>query len=165
MMAEKKTGIQPTFLFWLVGLGVLAADQLSKIWVEKVLVSEYGVIQIIPAFFRLVYARNNGIAFGLFQGNNLLIGLLGLAILAAAWKVGHELDWKKRETNLLAGLIIGGAVGNLINRFRLGYVVDFIEFYINAYSWPAFNIADTCISISMVYIFFRLWRLESASSK
>jgi len=107
---------------------------------------------IIGGFFDLVHTRNTGIAFSLFADagpfvKDLLIPLFSLAAVALVvcllWKAGPL----GRRTQLSLVLILSGAAGNLYDRFMYGYVVDFLDFYIGSYHWPAFNVADSCITI------------------
>ncbi len=114
-------------------------------------------IPIIEGFFNLTYVRNPGAAFGM--GANAhdtvrAIFFLALPVLACFWLIW--LVWSTRKTNALLcyaySLIFAGAVGNLIDRFSLNYVVDFLDFYIGQSHFPAFNVADSAISIAAVLI-------------
>jgi signal peptidase II len=107
---------------------------------------------VIPGFFSLVHTRNPGIAFSLFADSgplvrNVLVPLVSIAAVALI----IAMLWGSRNTGAktYAGLalILSGAVGNLYDRAAYGYVVDFLDFYIGAYHWPAFNVADSCITI------------------
>lgn len=130
--------------------GIFLADWASKQWAIAVL-HESPPIQLLP-FLRLVYVENTGIAFGLFAG----YGELGrwLLIASSALLVGvliyYSRQTQSRWERFAALLIIGGAAGNILDRFRFGYVVDFVDVYIAAYHWPAFNVADMAISIGGV---------------
>lgn len=152
----KKSFPRPRILFTVLLLFILLLDQITKhIIVKTIPLGKSRVI--IHGFFNLTYVRNDGIAFGLLQGNNLFMGLIVVAILITGLWWTRKLDWKKFEINLLAALIVGGALGNLVDRWNVGHVIDFLEFHWKTlWSWPAFNIADSCISLSMVYLFFRL---------
>ena len=108
----------------------------------------------ITGFFNLVLTWNNGVSFGLLNNNNELNALL-LSLLALAIVIVLIFWLRKAESRRMAiglGLIIGGALGNVIDRGLHGAVVDFLDFYINAYHWPAFNVADSCISIGAVIL-------------
>ena len=134
--------------FWPVALVILISDQALKLWAEHTLKLGAG-ISILPGFFSLTRVHNTGVAFGMAQGNNLLTGFLAGAILVwAAW-LARGWDWNRRFVQGVAAMVAGGAVGNLIDRARLGYVLDFFDFHYRGWSWPAFNLADACISVGV----------------
>ena len=134
--------------FWPLALAVLISDQALKIWAEQVL--KLGAsVAVIPGFFSLTRVHNTGVAFGMAQGNNLLTGLLAVAILVLAGGLARGWDWNRRFVQLVSAMVAGGAVGNLIDRARLGYVLDFFDFHYRGWSWPAFNIADAGISLGV----------------
>ncbi|MEO6457972.1 MAG: signal peptidase II, partial [Chloroflexia bacterium] len=119
---------------------------------------------IIEGFARLRYTENTGAAFGLFQGwtglLSILAGVVVVAIIVSAQRVGNG----TRTSMLALGLVTGGAIGNLVDRVRLGYVVDFIEVYwarmnLNntVYTFPVFNVADSAISIGVVLLLLTLF--------
>ncbi|MEQ8666970.1 MAG: signal peptidase II [Rhodospirillales bacterium] len=125
-----------------------AADQASKWWVLLDVMNPPRVIEVLP-FFNLVLVWNQGISFGLFQagsgaGKWLLIAVAAVVcavLVAMLRKAGNRL------TVIAVGLIIGGAVGNVIDRVVHGAVVDFFDVHAAGYHWPAFNIADSAIVI------------------
>jgi signal peptidase II len=131
---------------------VVILDQLSKAAVLAFFAGRaLGDRETITSFFNLALTYNRGISFGLFNGSN---GLNALVFsVAAAAIVAVLLYWLSRAGSpLLAvaiGLIIGGAVGNVIDRLRLGAVVDFLDFHIGSLHWPAFNLADSAICIGV----------------
>ena len=131
-----------------VGLGFVVVDQITKFLVEGKM-REGLEVPILPELFSLTRVHNTGVAFGIAQGNNLLTGLLALGILIFAGWMAREWDWRKRWVQVVAGLVAGGAVGNLIDRMRVGYVIDFLDFHYGRWSWPAFNVADAAISIGV----------------
>src|ERR1700727_860782 len=108
--------------FYLSGALVIALDQLTKIWAMLSL-RPLGVVTLVPGFFNLTYVQNTGIAFGMFKGQGLLVGLLVTMIALAAFYYSRDLNWAKWEPNLIGGCLCGGALGNLIDRVRLGFVV------------------------------------------
>jgi signal peptidase II len=131
---------------------VVIIDQLSKAAVLGFFSgSPPGAHEAITPFFNLVLTYNRGISFGLFNtpgGMNVLLFPLLAAII-----VTMLILWLRRvESPFLAvaiGLVIGGAVGNVIDRVRLGAVVDFLDFYLGAWHWPAFNVADSAICLGV----------------
>jgi signal peptidase II len=129
-------------------LVLVAVDQITKFLVEGKM-REGLEVPILSGLFSLTRVHNTGVAFGMAQGNNLLTGLLALGILIFAGWMAREWDWRKRWVQVVAGLVAGGAVGNLIDRMRVGYVIDFLDFHYGRWSWPAFNVADAAISIGV----------------
>ena len=114
-------------------------------------------IEVIPGFLWWTYVQNTGVAFGMAQGQNYLLAGLTVILLAAGLWWARELDWTRREVNLVAALIIAGAVGNLIDRLVYGYVIDFADVLIPVinYPWPVFNVADSVICIAVGWIILR----------
>lgn len=148
-------------------VGLILADQFSK----GVVQSSFTVgesIPVIKGFFSFTYVRNPGAAFGFLGTMHEAIRkpiLLGLPVVACIWLM--VLIWKGRKGHILPilaySLIYAGAVGNLIDRMSLNYVVDFLDFYIGESHFPAFNIADSAISVGGALIVLdaiREWKLE-----
>lgn len=125
---------------------VIALDQLSKYWIAQHF--QPGDAQMITSYFSLVFARNTGAAFSLFADQpGWQRGFFIAVALAASLFILVLLQRKQGGllTRLALGLILGGALGNVIDRVTLGYVIDFLWFHIHQYAWPAFNIADSAI--------------------
>ena len=131
-----------------VAVAVVAVDQLSKWWIVARLMQPPQVFPLTP-FFNVVLTWNRGVSFGLFNQEGAL-STWGLPILALVI-VGFLAAWLlKAETRIVVlgiGGVIGGALGNLIDRVNYGAVVDFLDFYVAGYHWPAFNVADAAISV------------------
>lgn len=121
----------------------LAIDQLSKL---LVLASADKLSLGVPVFpgFNLVYLRNDGVSFGMFGGSAPWL-LVALALLICCWLMAVMLRTRNRIEAAGYGLVIGGALGNVVDRLRHGAVTDFLDFYVGAWHWPAFNLADTFI--------------------
>lgn len=144
----------------LIGM-ILILDQASKIWVSKNIPHGMGRT-VIPGFFNLTHVRNRGAIFGFFSqsGSPVIHVLLAVAsLLALGLVVFYFIRVPAREKllKITLALILGGALGNQIDRILRGYVVDFLEVYVKSFHWPSFNVADSCISIGavlLVYIFF-----------
>ncbi len=136
----------------LIAVLVIVADRLSKLWVAKHLALGKAIV-VIPKVFRITHVLNTGAAFSLFEGSRspatvrwVLIGFsifAALVVLAVIAKTGRR--WSMQL--LALSLILGGAVGNLYDRIRLQYVIDFLEVHIVHYHWPDFNVADSCIVV------------------
>jgi signal peptidase II len=134
-----------------LGLGLafatIALDQLTKWWIVNFVMNPPNVIEVTP-FFNLVLGLNRGVSFGMFSSDsNLsrwLLTALALAIVCAlaVWLWRAEKPWLA----VALGLIIGGAIGNVIDRVMVGAVVDFLDFHAADYHWPAFNVADMGIT-------------------
>jgi signal peptidase II len=132
---------------------VLLADQLTKALAARLL-PPHEPLKILPGLFSLTLVHNTGVAFGLGAGRvsalrGLLLALLSLAAIALLLRYASQAPPGRRGLQLALGLIIGGALGNIADRLRLGYVVDFLDFHWRAFAWPTFNLADTCISVGM----------------
>jgi signal peptidase II len=139
----------------LLAAAILVVDQWSKAVILNLHGPMPGLIAEITSFFNLVMVWNHGVSFGLFdehQGEKalLLVAVTGAITLAL-------FVWLMRcQSRLLAigiGLVIGGAIGNIIDRLRFGAVVDFLDFHAYGYHWPAFNVADASIFIGVVLLF------------
>ncbi|MFQ5533007.1 MAG: signal peptidase II [Candidatus Methylomirabilales bacterium] len=146
--------------FYGIAVTITLLDQVSKFCVQRTL--QLGqVIPVIPSFFNLTYVLNPGAAFGfLSDAPAALRGpfFTGISILAAVFIIYYRSA--HRQMNLLSSLalslILGGALGNLVDRFRLGMVVDFLDFYYAGYHWPAFNVADSAITVGVALMVFEL---------
>jgi len=148
-------------LFWFVLLIVLIVfcDQASKLWLARHF-SLYESWPVIPGFLSLTYLTNTGAAFGLLAGHPawwrqvFFVGVT-VAALVVIVVMHHRLRKRSGLYTLGFGLIAGGALGNLIDRIRLGSVVDFLDVYVGSHHWPAFNVADSAIStgVCLVLIF------------
>ena len=136
-----------------IALLVMLLDQASK-WVilTKVMVPPH-VIEVLP-FFNLVLTFNHGVSFGLFSGEADWQPYL-LSALAVAISIGLFVWLAKQPSRHLAiavGLIVGGAIGNVVDRLRISAVVDFLDFHWAGWHWPAFNLADSAITLGVISI-------------
>ena len=113
---------------------------------------------VIGDFFRITLVRNAGAAFGLFQGGRAFFIAASIVAIIFIVYVGLRLprsDWQRR---LLLGLILGGAIGNLIDRVYAGQVIDFLDVGIGVHRWPVFNVADMGVSVGAVFLLIYLMR-------
>lgn len=136
---------------------VLILDQISKYWVLEVIhLPEIGGIDVWP-FFRLTFVGNVGVSMGMLQaGSDLARWLLTLATAGIALAVALWLRREKQPVDIAAlGLVLGGALGNIIDRARFGYVVDFLHFFWGEYSFWVFNLADAAITLGVLLLMGR----------
>ena len=142
----------------ILGLMVVLLDQATKLWVRATFVYGGDSHVVIPGCFNLVYARNEGAAWGLFGGQMPVLILLSIAVLILLAIYHRKVLNPTWDHRLAFGLMIGGICGNLIDRVRLGWVTDFLDFYVGAYHWPSFNVADSAICIAVgLYMLSSLW--------
>jgi signal peptidase II len=136
--------------------GIIIVDQVSKFYIQQTLELHQSFV-IIDGFFNLTYIRNPGAAFGILadHGNGIRtlfltgVGFLAVLLLAFYFNRSPEEAW---VSHLSFALILGGAFGNLLDRIRLGEVVDFLDFYLGKFHWPAFNVADSSISVGLTLL-------------
>lgn len=131
---------------------VLAIDQVTKAWVLRTWPEPYtGEISIIDGWLALTYVQNTGVAFGLFGGISPFFTITSLLIVAAAlyWYLTHR-PAPQHWFAICLGLIVGGAIGNVIDRVRFGYVVDFVKTFDGRF--PVFNVADSCIVVGVAAV-------------
>ena len=133
---------------YIVSLLVVILDRITKIVVENLLDGK--VIDVIKNFFYLTFVKNEGAAFSILENKVFLLSILGvLALVALIYIIT-----KYNKNNIGYFFLIGGLIGNLIDRIFLGYVIDFIGFNIFSYSFPIFNIADIFIVLGAIFIIF-----------
>ena len=149
-----------------------AAVILLDLWTKSLVLARiqlHEAIPVIPNFFQLVHVRNTGAAFGL--GANASSKLVPILLNAGAIAVFcvvvvYALRTAVTDRLLQTGLhlILGGAIGNLLDRFRFGYVVDFLDVYVGRHHWPAFNVADSAICIGIALLFFDMRKKPEAEA-
>ena len=144
-------------LYVLILAVVLGFDQLSKYLIVSSM-NLYDAHQVIPGFFNLVYVTNKGAAFSMLASvESPLRHYFFVSVNSAAFLGLSFAAWKMAGQHLLYrvsfALISAGAVGNLIDRLRVGAVIDFLDFYIGDYHWPAFNVADSSICVGVAVLF------------
>ncbi len=132
---------------------VLLLDQWTK-WLILNTVDLYHSITVIPGFFNIVHVQNPGGAFGIFAGETgmiraILFGVIAMIAVVLVCYLHYRTPKEYRLLTVGFGLIFSGAIGNLIDRVRFGKVIDFIDIYLGAYHWPAFNVADSAITVGM----------------
>jgi len=139
--------------FLVILLLVVCGDQLSKQWILKYF-ALYDSMVIVPGLFNLTFLRNTGAAFGMFAGHPVwwrqffFIGVASIALVVIIC-MQRRLGRQNILYSYSLALIGGGAVGNLIDRIRYGSVIDFLDVYLGTHHWPAFNVADSAITIGV----------------
>lgn len=146
--------------FYGIALGITVADQISKVIIQQTLLPGQ-VVPVIPSFFNLTYVLNPGAAFGFLAGAPAAIRapfFMAISLLAVLFIIYYRS--RHRGMGFLPALglafILGGALGNLIDRLRLGMVVDFLDLYYGAVHWPAFNLADSAITVGVALMVFEI---------
>jgi signal peptidase II len=140
-----------------LSLVIIVADAWSK-WLVSTRIDLHESIPLIPDFLQLVHVRNTGAAFGIGANADsrivpllLNLGAIGVFFVVVAYAFRAAVTDRMLQTGL--HLILGGAIGNLIDRFRLGYVVDFVDVFVKSHHWPAFNVADSAICAGIALLF------------
>jgi signal peptidase II len=153
-------------LAFAVAFGIFLADQLSK-WlvVGPLALQQVGQIELLP-IFNLTWTENRGISLGLLTaegelGRWLLVGMTALIAAGVAWWITHE---HKRGDQIALGMVLGGALGNILDRIRYGYVVDFADLHFGAWRpFLVFNVADAAISIGVIILLLRAFVARNAA--
>jgi signal peptidase II len=136
---------------FLISLGVILLDQFTK-WLVNRSITLHDSVVLIPGFLKLTNVQNQGAAFGLFADSTsqwraaslILFSVIAMCIVTLLlWRNSHQITM----TGLALSLILGGAAGNLWDRMMHGHVVDFLDFFVGSYHWPAFNVADSAIVV------------------
>ena len=140
---------------WLLAAIVLAADQVSKGWIARHIPfgatsSSGDAIVMIPHFFYITHVGNPGAAWSMFTGYGTVLGILAAATLIAVFIWRQALGLHNQVVQICFGLLCGGIAGNLIDRMRYGYVIDFIDLHFGSYVYPTFNVADSGICIGVL---------------
>jgi signal peptidase II len=156
------------WILLIVFVCILALDQASKVLIENS-VPLHQAIEVIPGFFAIVHVENRGAAFGMLASLPgagiffVIISLIAIVLIIAYFR------WLKDDEvwiPLCLALVLTGAVGNLIDRFRLGMVVDFLDVHYRGWHWPAFNVADSCITVGVILLALKiLWGEKKETAK
>jgi signal peptidase II len=143
--------------YLILSLAIIVSDAWTK-WLVSSRIDLHESIPLIPDFLQLVHVRNTGAAFGIGANADsqivpwlLNLGAIGVFFVVVAYAFRTAATDRVLQTGL--HLILGGAIGNLIDRFRLGYVVDFVDVFVKSHHWPAFNVADSAICIGIALLF------------
>jgi signal peptidase II len=148
-----------------LSLPLYAVDQLTKQLILR-LINPYEARIIVPDFFSLVNVTNTGAAFGSFRGNNVFFIVISIIALVVVVTLLVRPRTPDRLRDLSLALLLAGILGNLTDRLLYGHVIDFLLFNLHiryADPWPAFNVADSCISIAVVlFVIHSFWKQKSA---
>jgi signal peptidase II len=137
-------------LFVALAAAVISVDQLTKAWIVAN-VDPTRPVFLIGENVRLVVSHNTGALFGMFRDQAPVFAIVSIGVIALiAWYHGHA--GRSTYLTIALGLLLGGAIGNFIDRFRLGYVVDFVDAGIGSVRWYTFNVADSAISLALVLL-------------
>lgn len=154
-----------TKLSFLSAIFVFIADQASKWSILNVLETSKGEVLEITSFFNLVLVRNTGISFGIFSNGvspTILVCLALIVTFGLIWFIFHN---DTSYYRLPGAIIIGGALGNIVDRIRYGSVVDFLDFHLYQYHWPAFNIADSAVVVGVSALFLLSFLEENRKNR
>lgn len=166
MTTSERAGLK-AWRWLLLSALIVALDQWSKAWASAALAS-VGSIQVFPGL-RWTLAHNPGVAFSMLSDGadwqRALLSVFALSVATMfAWMLTRTAR-HERGTRLAFALVIGGAIGNVIDRLRFGYVIDFIDVYWNRSHWPAFNVADSSICVGALVLLFWGWRHSGAAAR
>jgi signal peptidase II len=154
---------------FLIAALVVLLDRASK-WLVARNIGLHDNLSVVPGFFRLTHVENRGAAFGLFSDSPsdwkvamlILFSLIALVVVSALlWKNSHAMT----TTGVGLALIMGGALGNLWDRLLEGHVVDFLDFSVGGYHWPAFNVADSAIVVGALMLVAEILFAKPAEEK
>jgi signal peptidase II len=141
----------------LLGLAIVLLDQFTKHWIRSTLVYSESR-PLIEGFFNLTYVRNDGAAWNILSGHGIVLILISVAILTLLIVYRKSFLTEQLSHKILMGLMVGGIVGNLIDRIRFGWVTDFLDFQFGSYHYPSFNVADSAICIAVgLYILLNVF--------
>ena len=149
-----------TYRFWIAALAALGLDQYTKHVVLTTLVLPNASVVAIPHILWWTYVQNTHGAFGLFGSSPILLVGMALAVLAIFWFAFHEAAAKSILVQIAFGGIVGGAIGNIVDRFHYRFVVDFIDLR----WWPVFNVADSCITVGVALLILQSLRREKTTA-
>ena len=163
-------GILTHIRFFIILILVLIADQVTKLYIIYNIVpgtyDEPDSIVVVKDFFYIVHVHNTGEAWSIFNKSTYLLSILGIIALACIFIFRKQLELKKYSMQYTFGFLSGGILGNVLDRLYYGYVIDFIDIHLPFYRWPAFNIADSAITIGVfLYLYHHLIATNNHKTK
>ncbi|MBR2676631.1 MAG: signal peptidase II [Solobacterium sp.] len=136
-------------MIWILIILLIVADQATKAMISAS-PEQFGNLEVIHDFFYITYVKNTGAAWSMLAGQRVFLSLLAAAaILVMIFYLNKMLRDNNKLSAFALALMIAGAAGNLIDRLMLGYVRDFLNFYIFGYDFPVFNVADICLTVGV----------------
>ncbi|MBW1649511.1 MAG: signal peptidase II [Deltaproteobacteria bacterium] len=150
----------------IIAVIIIAVDQMTK----RIIINNFSLfesVSVIDGFFNLIYLQNPGGAFSFFAEKsvllrNIIFKILPMIVIFLLFVFYKTVPSSYKFLNFGLSLIISGAIGNLIDRFVFGFVIDFLDFYIKNIHWPAFNVADSAISIGIVMVLISSFTKKSS---
>ena len=141
-------------VFLAVGLTLYVLDQVTKLLIARALGPEADrhSVQIVGDWVRLSYTTNTGAAFGILPSQSTFFALVALIAIPTIWYFNRTLTPRNLLTRICLGALLGGTLGNLTDRLRLGYVVDFVDVGVESVRWPAFNVADSSFVVGIIVL-------------
>ena len=149
---------------FIVSLITIILDQIVKLLISSNMVVNQS-INVINNFFSITFAKNIGAAWSILSGSRILLILISIFVLCMIYFVFIKNNKLKKIEEIIYGLLIGGIIGNLIDRIIYGYVIDYLDFNILGYNYPIFNIADICIVISIISLIIKNSKGEKHDNK
>ncbi|MFM1852244.1 MAG: signal peptidase [Verrucomicrobiota bacterium] len=150
-------------LLLILAIVIFALDQVTKLWIiARLPLGSYGPgewIPVIPGVFHLVHVGNTGAAWSILTGKSTLLAVVAIVTLAAIYWWRRALGLRDRLAQVAFGLLIGGIVGNLVDRIQHQHVVDFLDFHFGSYVYPTFNVADSAICVGVVLYLWHSLRM------
>jgi signal peptidase II len=160
-------------LLWAIGIAIFIADQATKWWIVKNIRFDpwhthkdpEAQIEVIRGFFYIIHVGNPGAAWSMFSGQSVLLAWLAAATLIAIFWWRHALGLRARLSQVCFGLLCGGIVGNLLDRFRHKHVIDFIDLHFgSSYIYPTFNVADSAICVGVILYLWQSLKAPKSSA-
>lgn len=140
-------------MYILIAISIIILDQITK-WLVVTNLGYGYEVQIVKNFFYVTYVRNKGAAWGIFQNGRIFFVLMTiLVVIGILYLMSRE---KSSYKKVVFSFILGGALGNFIDRLFRGYVIDFLDFYIFSYNFPTFNVADIFITVGTILIIYEI---------
>lgn len=150
------------FLMFVLAFMLIVIDQVTK-WIVVNQISYGKSISILPNFFKLTYVKNTGAAWSLFMGNQVLLITMTLTVLIFFFFYLYKKETINKVDVLIYGGLLGGIFGNLLDRIRLNYVIDFLDFTIFHYNFPVFNVADIFIVFAGIILIIKIFKEGDSS--
>jgi signal peptidase II len=146
---------------WAIAAGIVVADRATKYLIET-RVSELDTIRVVPGLFQIMYTRNTGVSFSMFaagEQSRLLVAATAAILAVMTWMLWRAARDRAEHFTIVAALacIVGGAAGNLYDRLTRGGVTDFLDFYWGTNHFPAFNVADSSITVGAGLLLVGTW--------